>query len=260
MPTSTTPHRAAASVLPLLLLLIAALPLSAQPAEPPRLVPEEPVVTVSGSGEVRAEPDEATVNLGVTAQAETAGEAQAEASRIAGRILEAVRGLGIEEKAVQTSNLSLFPVYADRSPRTPQEEYREPEIVAYRASNVVSVRLSDLGGIGPVIDAAVGAGANEVQGVGFQLRDDTAQRSEALTRAVASGRVKAEALAAALGMRLGPVLRAEEAGVSLEVPRWSRGDMAALRMESAASTPVSPGEITVTAGVHLLYRLLPAGG
>jgi hypothetical protein len=257
MPRTKTPQLAAAS---LLLLLLAALPLAAQQAEPPRLVPEVPVVTVSGSGEVRAEPDEATVNLGVTAQAETAGDAQEEASRIAARILEAVRGLGIEEKSVQTSSLSLYPVYAERQPRTAQEVYRDPEIVAYRASNVVSVRLADLDRIGPVIDASVGAGANEVQGVGFQLRDDTAQRREALTRAVASGRSKAEALATALGMRLGPVLRAEEVGVNLQVPRWSGGDMAALRMEAAASTPVSPGEITVTAGVHLLYRLLPAEG
>lgn len=252
-------RRRPARTLACLLLLLPAAALAAQEAEPPRLVPEVPVVTVGGQGEVRAEPDEATVDLGVTAQAESAGDAQAEASRIAGRILEAVRGLGIEERAVQTSNLSLYPVYSDRPPRLPQQEFQEPEIVGYRASNVVSVRLSDLAKIGPVIDASVAAGANQVQGVSFRLQDDGDERREALRRAVAAGRAKAETLAAALGMRLGPVLHAEEAGVRMDVPQF-RGDVAQMRMEASAPTPVSPGELTITAGVNLLYRLLPAEG
>ena len=239
-----------------------ALPAAAQapPQQAAVPVPDAPVIAVSGQGEVRAEPDGATVSLGVTAQAQTAGAAQQEASRIAGRILDAVGALGIETKAVQTSSINLYPVYADQARRPQQEQDEEPRIVGYRASNVVSVRLSDLDKIGPVIDASVEAGANQVQGVQFELRHDQDERLDALTAAVAAARAKAQTLATALGMRLGPVLRAEEAGLNVDVPRFDRAPVAMMRMEASSATPVSAGEITVSAGVNLLYRLLPGGG
>ena len=260
-PTSSAPWCAALLLSTLATLALAAPAAAQTPSqETAAVVPDVPVIAVSGQGEVRAEPDEATVSLGVTAQAETAGAAQQEANRIAGRILDAVGALGIEDKAVQTSSINLYPVYADPSRRPQQVQEDEPRIVGYRASNVVSVRLADLAKIGPVIDATVAAGANQVQGVRFELRDDQGERLEALTRSVAAARAKAEALASALGMRLGPVLRAEEAGVSIDVPRFDRAPVAMMRMEASSSTPVSAGEITVSAGVNLLYRLLPAGG
>jgi len=233
---------------------------AASEAKPSPPAPDAPTVAVGGRGEVRAEPDEATVALGVTAQAETAGAAQQEANRIAGRILAAVRALGIEDKAVQTSRISLYPVYADQQRRMPQQQPEEPRIVGYRASNVVSVRLEDLAKIGPVIDATVEAGANEVQGVSFALRDDSAQRRDALAKAVADGRAKAETLAAALGLRLGPVLHVEEAGVQIDLPQVNRSGVAMMRMESSAPTPVAAGEVSVSGSVNLLYRLLPAEG
>lgn len=215
-------------------------------------------LAVSGRGEVRTDPDVATVNLGVTAQAADAGEAQAEANRIAQAILDAVGKLGIEASAVQTSSLSLYPVYDNRRPREGQIEPQQPEIVGYRASNVVSVRLTDLEKIGPVIDATVGAGANEVQGVSFSLEDDAEARQQALTRAVKEARGKAETMAAALGRKLGPVMQVEEAGLSIERPEMARQEMSfRMAANDAASTPVSSGQIGVSAGVEVMYYLLP---
>jgi len=216
--------------------------------------PKKPRLAVSGNGEVRAEPDRATVRLGVTAQAEGADAAQRQVNRVAAGILEAVRGLGIDDKAVQTSQLSLYPVYSERQHRLPQsDEPSDPEIVGYRASNVVSVRLDDLPKIGPAIDGAVGAGANEVQGVDFQLEDDLGARRQALKRAVGEARAKAEAMAEALGLRLGGVIEIREGGAVVQPMKVSA--MAFRAADSSAS--VSPGEVAVSASVDVVYELVP---
>jgi hypothetical protein len=214
---------------------------------------ERPRLAVQGEGRMRAEPDQAIVRLGVTAQAETAGAAQQQVNRVADGILEAVRALGVEGRALQTSQLSLYPVYSERQRRMPQQEVADPEIVGYRASNVVSVRLEELAKIGPVIDGAVAAGANEVQGVDFSLQDDLAARKQALAQAVAEARAKAEAMATALGLRLGPVIEVTEGGASVQ-PR--RLQVASLAMRAGdAGTPVSAGDVEVTASVSVVFAL-----
>lgn len=217
-----------------------------------------PVISVAGTGEVRQAPDEATVRLGVTAQAENAGAAQAQANEVANAILEAVTALGIERSAIQTSRLMLDPVYSQPGPeeRRGEREY-VPRIVGYRASNVVSVQLADLAKVGPVIDAAVGAGANEVQGVDFRLRNDRPARQQAVRRAVEEARATATAIAEALGVTLGPVLEAREGGAQVMYPQM---DVRAYRQEAMMAsapppTPVSPGEVEISARVEITYRI-----
>lgn len=213
-------------------------------------------VAVSGDAEVRVDPDLATVSLGVTAQAEDAGAAQAEVNRTASAILDAVKGLEVEEDAVQTSRLSLSPVYDNRRPREGQLEPQEPRIVGYRASNVVSVRLDDLTKVGPVIDATVKAGANQVQGVSFSLEDDAGARNDALSQAVEAARAKAETVAETLGMNLGRVLQVEESGISMERPQMTYQEMA-MRVSDGGGTPVSSGQVGVTARVEVRFELVP---
>ncbi len=213
-------------------------------------------VAVSGDSEVRVDPDLATVDLGVTAQAEDAGAAQGQVNRTAAAILKAVQDLGIEEDAVQTSRLSLSPVYDNRRPREGQMEPQEPRIVGYRASNVVSVRLSDLTKVGPVIDATVGAGANQVQGVSFSLENDAAARSAALSQAVEAARAKAATVAETLGLKLGRVLQVEESGISMERPQMAHQEMA-MRVSDGGGTPVSTGQVGITARVEVRYELVP---
>lgn len=213
-------------------------------------------VAVSGDAELRVDPDLATVSLGVTAQAEDAGEAQAQVNRTASAILQAVRDLEIEEDAVQTSRLSLSPVYDNRRPREGQMEPQEPRIVGYRASNVVSVRLDDLTKVGPVIDATVKAGANQVQGVSFSLEDDADTRMKALGQAVEAAKAKAETVAEALGMKLGRALQVEESGISMERPQMAYQEMA-MRVSNSGGAQVSSGQVAVNARVEVRYELVP---
>lgn len=214
-----------------------------------------PTVTVHGEGTVDVDPDLARVRLGVERQAPLARDAQAETNRVAGDILAAIEALGIASDDIRTSRLSLYPVYAER-PADP----REPEVTAYRATNTVTVTLGDLARVGPVIDAAIAAGANRVEGVLFDLRDATVARASALAAAVDDARAKAEAIAAALDVVLGPVVETIEGGVSAPpIPLMARTEAA---MVQDVSTPVSAGRIEVTASLTVRYAIddPPAGG
>ena len=210
--------------------------------------PQVPTMTVTGDAEVMADPDRAQIRLGATAQADTAAKAQQQVSKVVTDAIAALTELGIEKKDLQTARVQLSPVYANRRPR---EDDGEPRIVGYRASNLVSVRVKDLSKIGDVIDAGVKAGANEVQSLSFELSDDTAARQEALGKAVEAARAKAEAMAAALKVRLAAIHRVREDQVNVRPVDWAYAGVA---MERAA-TPVQPGQITVRASVTIEYRL-----
>jgi hypothetical protein len=222
------------------------LPAAAQPArEPP------PLLTVTGTGEVRAEPDEASVRLGVTRQMPTAQAAQEEVSRTAQAILDGILKVGIRREAVQTSTLQLYPIYAPQRPQAAEE----PRVVAYRAANVVTVRVEELKKVGPVIDAGLKAGANQLEGVSFRLKDDLPARERALREAVQEARRKAATIAQALEVRLGPVHEVQEGGAAVIPPPLLRGEAFMARGAAAPETPVSPGQVTISASVTVRYRI-----
>lgn len=206
-----------------------------------------PSLSVRGEAEVHAAPDRAVVRLGTTAQAKAASEAQKQVNDVMRRATAALKEAGVKPENLQTATISLQPVYS----RGASNEARE--IVAYRASNTLRVEVDDLSGVGGIIDAGLGAGANELQGLTFELRDDTEQRAEALSRAVLDARRKAAALAEAAGVRLVAVHRVEEGGAEVHTPVL-RGT-AARALESG--TPVEAGQVRVRATVSLTYRIAP---
>jgi hypothetical protein len=211
-----------------------------------------PVLTVSGDGEARVAPDEATVRLGMQAQAPTARAAQEQVNRTANAILDAVRKLGVAADQIQTQDLNLNPVYAQNRPG----DEGEPRIAGYQASNVVSVRLQKLDLTGPVIDAGLAAGANRLDGVIFGLRDDRAARSEALTAAVAAARAKAQTLARALNVRLVQIVEVAEGNLQVAPQPIFKGRVAMEAM-AVSDTPVSAGQVGVSATVSVRWEIAP---
>ncbi|MFB3068743.1 MAG: SIMPL domain-containing protein [Acidobacteriota bacterium] len=211
---------------------------------------ESSMLTVSGQGEIRIAPDEATVQLGVTRQRETAREAQEQVNEVAQEILTAVIQLGVEAEHIQTSQLRLSPVYSTRRPGFSDE----PRVVAYRASNMVSVRLENLSLVGSVIDAAMQVGGNQLQGVYFALRNDLSAREQALKEAVKEASQKAKAISEALDVKIIEVIEVNEGSVSIRrVP--PQRFAASVAEVNAAATPVSPGQLTVSASVIIRYRI-----
>jgi uncharacterized protein YggE len=214
-----------------------------------------PSLAVEGNGQIRVAPDEATVRLGVVAQDVSARTAQEKANRISNAILTAIEALGVDRKDVQTSQLTLNPLYAQARP-DPNGTETEPRIASYQASYSVMIRLEKLDLIGRVVDAGLTAGANQIEGVTFSLRDDRPARQRALEAAVQQGRAKAQTLAGALGVKLGEVLEVSEGNVAVTPPVFEKR-LAFQAMDAASSTPVVPGEIAVDASVAIRYRIAP---
>jgi uncharacterized protein YggE len=224
----------------------AVVPASAQNPPPE---PASPVRTldVSAQAAVSRTPDRAVVWLGVETTARTARAATAANADAMTAVMAALTSLGIPEGSIRTESIGLSPRY-DRGPNTD-----EPIITGYQAANRVSVRLDDIDRLGAVVDAAIEAGANRVQGIQFEIGDPEAAYHEALEQAVAKARAQAEVLARAMGETLGPALHVSTGGAPSPM---SQGPMPGL-LRAEAATPVSPGEMQVRATVHITYRLGP---
>lgn len=207
-------------------------------------------VTAQGEGRASVAPDLATVGLGVTTQAPTAAQAMADNAARQTQVIEALKAQGVAAEDLQTQGLSLYPVQT-------QAEGKPPTITGYQAQNIVSVRVRDLTRLGPLLDAMVGAGATDVQGVSFSREDDSAALDEARTAAVTDARRRAEVMAAAAGMALGPLVTLAEGGMQNgPVP------MMAMARDSAygGATPVETGQLQLTAQVVGTWMLVPPGG
>src|SRR5690606_20759228 len=122
------------------------------------------------------------------------------------------------------------------------------------ATNQVTLRTTQLPRVGELIDTALGAGANRVDGVMFELRDADAAQAEATRNAVERARATAQTMASALGVRLGPVLDAST-GVGPKIPRPVPMARLQAMAAAAASTPIEPGEQTVRADVTLVFAI-----
>lgn len=222
----------------MVVLALVAAPVAAQEETERRL-------TVSGVGEVAAAPDMATVTLGVTERAKSAKSAMDAASASVSRMLTTLEEAGIEPRDVQTSELSLNPLWSDG------EDNRPRVITGFVARNELSVRVRDLDLLGGVLDAVLEAGANRFRGLSFGLQDPEPVADEARRRAVADARRKAELYAEAAGITLGPVLTLDEGGGVRPEPMM----MEMVRAAAPAPVPVAEGEVTTRARVNIVYAL-----
>lgn len=198
-----------------------------------------PTVRATAEATATAQPDRARINIGVVTQAASAEAAASANARqleaVIGR-LRTVLGPGGE---IKTVNYNVHPNY-----RYPKEG-GPPSITGYTASNTVEATTSDLKSVGRVIDAAAESGANAIQSLEFLLKNDRAVRARALAEAALQARANAEAMAAALGLKVERVLEVEESQPSPVRP-MARMQMAEL---AAAATPIAPGPLEVRATV-----------
>lgn len=224
------------------------------------LRPDTPAtLTVTGEGEVSVEPDRVVVMLGAEAQNKEATAAQSQVNGIVTKVLAAVKGAGVAEKHVRTSSIELYPVYSQPQygPRPgmvgEDEGPQEPKLTGYRASNTIRVEIDDMSKIGDVIDAAMKAGANRMDGVQFDVQHRGPVEREAMKDAARQAQTKAAALAEAMGVKLLSVQSVQEGGAVFPVDAGPRRMMT--MQADYNSTPVAPGEITVRASVTVTYRL-----
>jgi uncharacterized protein YggE len=227
------------------LVALAALALAASPALAQAVPP--PAISVNGEAMISAVPDQAEIDAGVTSEAKTAREASDINNAAMGKVLLALKGAGIDEKDYQTSRLSLQPQY----PSSGQSRPGPATISGYRATNRVTIKVRDVTKIAGLIDVLVGAGANEIGGIGFIVSQASKLLDDAREKAVADARRKAEIYAKAAGVTLGDALSISEGGPPTP---FFRGKMAA---PMATSAPVAPGEETLSVAVNVSWAIKP---
>ncbi|MGO9264377.1 MAG: SIMPL domain-containing protein [Candidatus Binataceae bacterium] len=203
-------------------------------------------IEVNGDGSVQAAPDQATLQLAIETHAATAAEAAGSNGALAQKVRDALKAKLQDKGLMWTGGYSLYPDYSE--PRNGGEA----KIIGYRAQNSITVQTGALELVGPLIDAAIAAGANRVGSLDYDLRDNTKARSEAITRAAKDAEAQAQALAAALAVKLGAVVKATTVSEARPIPVMR---MQASPMMASQATPIEAGQVTVPASVSLTYEI-----
>ena len=218
------------------LLLACTLSLPAFAADPHTL-------TMTGHGEIKTVPDVAAITAGVNTNAPTAAAALSANSACMNQVFGALRKLGIADRDIRTTGFSVSPQYTNGDNNNPRHR------TGYQVNNEVNVRLDDVTRTGAVLDTLVGAGANQMNGIGFDIANPAPVLEKARIQAIADARARAQTYAQAAGVTLGPILSITEGG-SEAAPRPMFRVMA-----MAAPTPVAPGEQSVTADVTVVWEI-----
>jgi uncharacterized protein len=205
-------------------------------------------VTVSGYGEVPAAPDKAVVTVSVQTNAADAAQAMDQNSQTMTAVIDRLKSEGIQDSMIETSNVSVMP-NTTYDPQTGEQKTQ-----GYLAQNTITVTLRDLSLVGKVMAASTQAGANMVSGPVWSLSDNTEATKQALEKAVAAARSKAEALATATGVKVGDVLAINESSTS--TPPIVYESAKAAGDSSMVSPPVNPQDVLISSNVTITYRLV----
>ena len=207
------------------------------------------LITVSGTVTKSAGPELAYVTVSVETLDKSASKSQSDNAARSNSVMDALEAAGIAEDDIETASYSLYEDFQWN------ETLRKSESIGYRTTNSIRATVRDLSNVGPVIDAAVQAGANSVSNVSFGLTKETqsALRTAALKDAAENARAKAQSIASGLGIGVGSVFSASESS-SYVSPVYYRNEA----MESAgasAPTPISPGDIELSATVSVQFEI-----
>lgn len=210
-----------------------------------------PMVVTSGQGETKITPDRARLEVSVQTRAATAADAGAQNAKKQQSVLDALRKIGFTSEQLSTVNYNLFPeMQYDKNGQSPR-------VVAYNATNTVRIDIRDIGMIGKAIDASLEAGANMISSLSFYSSNTDSARRSALASAVARARSDAEAIAAAAGGTIGALMEITTNDFAPPVI-YNRAQMAGdMSAKMATTTPIEPGEQTVTAIVNARWVFVP---
>jgi uncharacterized protein len=208
-------------------------------------------ITVVGEGKVTLEPDIAHVTIGVETVTNTVIEASDENSAAVQAVIDALKAQGISEDDLQTSG---FSIYAERfGPEGPLADTD----VRYHVTNNVMVTIRELDNVGPILDAAIEAGANNIYGIDFALDDPSTVEADARSAAVEDAKTKAEELAQLNGLTLGNVVSVSEV-VGSNGGYYAGNFAQQARAMGGGGTPVSPGQLDLVMQLQITYATSPA--
>ena len=205
-------------------------------------------ITVSGFGEAAGAPDIAYLQLGLDTRNEDLGAAVAEAETGMTAIVAAIRDLGIAPEDIQTLS---FNVWSDEGFPGPDGQPTGQRV--YRVNNILRITVRDTGAVGAVIDAAIAAGANNIQGLNFGMDDPAALEQQARLEAIADARERAGQLAEAIGATLGDPIMVSEGVSGGLYPPMPYGVQAAVGLGGGG---IAEGQLTVSVQVQVTFAII----
>jgi uncharacterized protein YggE len=203
-------------------------------------------ISVTAEGEATMAPDLAVVTFAVTGQGKDLAPTRDEVTVRSSVVLATLRELGVADGDLQAPDVSISPEY----------DYRKGQkLIGYRVTRQMTVKVRDLSRLGEVLDGVVTSGANEVHGAQMSASDPSAAEHQALGKAFAAARAKAEVLAAAAGVKLGGVARIEEEPGMAVGPMPRMRAMAAMAEDAGTPTEVAAGDLTVTRHIRVWFAI-----
>lgn len=206
-------------------------------------------ITIGGNGQVTLVPDIARINVGVNSKAEEVTEAVNLNNKLALAITEALKKKGIEEKDIQTANFNVYPMQ--------QYDHVTSEVigVTYTVDNTLYITVRDLKMLSEILDAAIKAGANQINGISFDIDDRQAAQAQARDLALKDAEAKAQSVAGTMGVSLDEVITINVTNSSYVQPYPMYGMGGGEKMAMDSSVPISAGQIVVTYEVTLTYGI-----
>jgi hypothetical protein len=208
----------------------------------------EHTISASGTGRVIISPDVADLRLGVSVTKPTVKAARAAAADSMAKVIAALKKLGIADADLQTTGLSLQPVYDYSNNGNP------PKLTGYTLSNSVAVTVRDLDKIGDAIDDGLAAGATTLDGVTFRVDDPAKAQEQARKQAMTQAKAIADTLASSAGVSITGVSSISETSGPMPYPVFYGADRAAA-VAADTPTPVQVGTNEVTVTVSVVYLI-----
>ncbi|MCL6563623.1 MAG: SIMPL domain-containing protein [Firmicutes bacterium] len=200
--------------------------------------PAPTTLTVEGTATTTVTPTQAQVRLGVRASAGSAQEAMQKLSSAVSAVAQRIQQSGVDSSQIRTGQLSLFPQYAPGSPG---------QITGYQADETLTVDRLAVASVGPLIDAAVAAGANQVEGVSFEAPNPAQARDQAYAQAVADATQQANALAQAQHLRVLGIVSINTVSTPSPMPVYAG--------LAASAPPIYPGQQQESYSVVVKFQL-----
>jgi uncharacterized protein YggE len=216
----------------------------------------ENMLSVSGTGVARANPDRVLVSLSISQESKTAQQATETAAGVFNKLVQSMTAEGIVRSDIQSNSINLSPVYF-----YPRDQ--PPQITGYRLVHSITVTVksqdaTQLGSrAGRIIDAVISSGVTGINGITFTVGDETikALRTQALKTAIEDAKDKATTMSAALGVK---ILGVSSISESVYVPTPSpvfKGAREVAAVQAAPPTEIVPGEFEVSVNVYVSYGI-----
>ena len=226
------------------------LPFVSMTAQTPATLAQPPVITVSGTADVKVVPDEVHLNLAIETRSDKLEDAKRQNDERIGKVLQFLKGQGIKDKDVQTDFMTVEPLYDSKISRS--------EVVTYLVRKTIGARLTDISKFDAVLTGLLENGVNQLSGIEFSTSSLRKHRDEARAMAIRAAREKADALAAELGVKRGKAYNI----TSIEGGGWSsaRGMMQNVNAGASGGSAgtggtLAVGQISVTATVNVSFLI-----